>query len=111
MIGSNFDDMHSHNLKKVLPLAVVKHYKIDPLMIFHQMCVTNKNDEGLNDCMQYELALYPMSLFDETGMWKEQKSLFYKVFLTTGNMFKKGWKLHVRYRWRNATAQSNMEKN
>ncbi|KAF0713693.1 Uncharacterized protein FWK35_00032099 [Aphis craccivora] len=44
------------------------------------------NDEELKEYLKYELAPYPLSIFNELGMRKSQKSLMYKMFTPVVNM-------------------------
>ena len=44
------------------------------------MCIAKKCQEDLKDFLSYELAPYPMSLFNEDGMRKGTKSALYSAF-------------------------------
>lgn len=56
---------------------------IDPLLLFQRISFTKKSDEELRDYLKYELAPYPLSIFNELGMRKSQKSLMYQMFKNT----------------------------
>lgn len=50
---------------------------IDPTLLFQRICVLKKSDEELRTYFNFELAPYPLALFDERGMRKGQKSKLY----------------------------------
>lgn len=52
---------------------------IDPLTIFQRICISKQSEEDLKGYLQYELAPYPLSLFDDSGMRKTKKSTLYDV--------------------------------
>lgn len=54
---------------------------IDPNLLFQRICVSKQSDEGLKTYLEYELAPYPLSDFDECGLRKTVKSTFYDVFI------------------------------
>lgn len=53
---------------------------IDPLLLFQRISVTKKFEDQLEQFLQYELAPYPLALFDDVGMRKTTKSTFYDCF-------------------------------
>ena len=74
--------------KKVISLQGVnskikignKSIPIDPLLLFQRICVMKKSDEELESYLKFELAPYPLPLFDEVGMRKSTKSSLYSLF-------------------------------
>ncbi|KAL6438744.1 hypothetical protein ACFW04_004618 [Cataglyphis niger] len=64
-IGNNFNDIKFRRADRVLPLLIVS--TIDPLLLFQRISVMKKTNEKLRTYLEYELAPYPVSLFDETG--------------------------------------------
>lgn len=53
------------------------------LLLFRRIPVLKKTNEELRDYLQYELAPYPLALFDEVGMQKTKKSLFIECLRKT----------------------------
>lgn len=53
---------------------------IHSLLLFQRICVTKKFDDQLQEFLQYELAPYPLALFDDIGMRKTKKSYLYDCF-------------------------------
>lgn len=53
---------------------------IDPLLIFQRISIMKKSQDELQNYLKYELAPYPLSMFDEAGMRKNKKSGLYKIF-------------------------------
>lgn len=53
---------------------------INPLLIFQKICVSIKNRSDMKEKLYFELALFPLSLFNEGGMPKIQKSVFCSLF-------------------------------
>ena len=53
---------------------------VDPLVLFKRICILKKSDAQLKNYLKYELALYPLALFDDKGMRKSSKSTLHKVF-------------------------------
>lgn len=53
---------------------------VDPLLLFQRICVMKKSDEELEFYLKFELAPYPLSLFDEVGMRKTAKASLYPLF-------------------------------
>lgn len=55
---------------------------IDPLLLFQRICIMKKSNEELEIYLKYELAPYPLLLFDNIGMRKTNKSILYSLFET-----------------------------
>lgn len=53
---------------------------IDPMLIFQRIAISTHTHEDLQQYLLYELAPYPLSLFDEAGMRTGTKSAFYDAF-------------------------------
>uniref|UniRef100_A0A1Y1KW86 Uncharacterized protein n=1 Tax=Photinus pyralis TaxID=7054 RepID=A0A1Y1KW86_PHOPY len=53
---------------------------VDPLILFKRISILKKSDAQLKKYLEYELAPYPLALFDEKGMRKCVKSTLYKIF-------------------------------
>ena len=54
---------------------------IDPLILFKRISILKKSDDQLKYYVQqFELAPYPLALFNENGMRKTPKSKLYKIF-------------------------------
>ncbi|CAG9820707.1 unnamed protein product [Phaedon cochleariae] len=88
IIGKDFDSVKFKRKDRVIPLGAINNsitieevaVPIDPLLIFHRMCIAKKTDEELQQYLEYELAPFPLSLFSEEGMRKGTKSSLYKAF-------------------------------
>lgn len=88
IIGKNFHEIKFKRNDKILPLQIINSIikiqeeivPIDPLLLFQRICVTKKADEELREYLHFELAPYPLSLFDEYGMRKTRKSSLFDVF-------------------------------
>lgn len=95
--NENFDSIKLSRKDKVLSLHAVNSklkigdqvIAVDPLLLFQRICVMKKSDEEIEFYLKYELAPYPLSLFDECGMRKTQKSLLYPLFKTLDITFNK----------------------
>ena len=91
LVGSNFADLKQSRKNKVLSLASMtctvkinnEAVVVNPLLIFQRVAIAKKNDEHLVALLEFELAPYPLSLFDEGGMRKTKKSALYGLFPTT----------------------------
>lgn len=100
--GTNFNEIKQLK-KKVIPLLGVnskikideKTVAIDPLLLFQRFCVMKKSEEELQDFFKYELAPYPLSLFDDAGMRKSAKSTLYKLFKPTNISLNKETSLYI----------------
>ena len=53
---------------------------INPLLIFQRMCIAKESEQELEKFLTYELAPFPLSLFNDEGMRKCVKSSMYKAF-------------------------------
>ncbi|GBN80878.1 hypothetical protein AVEN_177202-1 [Araneus ventricosus] len=53
---------------------------INPLLIFQRMCIAKESEKELEKLFTYELAPFPLSLFNDDGMRKCVKSSMYKAF-------------------------------
>lgn len=73
IVGKHFSDVSLKRNNRVLTLASlnssIKVYNevvpIDPLLLFQRISFTKKSDEELRDYLKYELAPYPLSIFNE----------------------------------------------
>src|ERR1700761_1131584 len=55
----------------------------DPLTLFQRICIAKQSDTDLKEYFTYELAPYPLSLFNEAGLLRKgTKSLLYRAFQT-----------------------------
>lgn len=85
---NNFHDIKFSRADRVLPLLTVNSnlkvhdttVPIDPLLLFQRISVVKRTNEELRIYLEYELAPFPVSLFDEAGMRKTNKSAFYDNF-------------------------------
>lgn len=57
-----------------------KKLSVDPLTLFNRMCIAKQSEEDMQKFLSYELAPFPMSLFNEDGMRKGSKSILYTAF-------------------------------
>ncbi|CAH1106781.1 unnamed protein product [Psylliodes chrysocephalus] len=53
---------------------------IDPVLLFQRMSITAAFQDEIEKYFEYQLAPYPLSLFDEIGIRKTQKSAIYDCF-------------------------------
>lgn len=87
-VGQTFYDIKFLRADRVLSLLSVnsnvkvhnKTVPIDPLLLFQRICVIKRTNDELRNYLAYELAPFPVSLFDERGMWKTKKSVLYDSF-------------------------------
>ncbi|GFW58552.1 uncharacterized protein TNCV_718521 [Trichonephila clavipes] len=86
--GQNLRELKLSRKEKINPL-LVKNSKIkilddvitvEPFLLFQRICVLKKTDEELQNYMNYELARYPLCLFEDGELWKTKKSTFYELF-------------------------------
>ena len=56
---------------------------IEPLALFQRICVLPHSETQPQKFFSYELAPYPLALFDESGMRKGTKSDLYSIFPTS----------------------------
>lgn len=54
---------------------------VDSNLIFQRLCFLRKSNDELRQYFNYELAPYPLSLFDNAGMRKTTKSTLYDIFV------------------------------
>lgn len=102
IVGKNFGEISFSRKKRVLSLsAVTSSLKIadtvvpvDPMLLFQRIAFTKESQDQFQDFFAYELAPYPVSLFDESGMRKSKKSAFYDLFIPTDDNVTSG---DVRY--------------
>lgn len=87
-MGTNFNDIKFTHASRVLPISTVnskikvhdRTVPVDPLLLFQRISAMKKSTEELQEYFQYELAPYPVSLFDDTGMRKTKKSSIFDNF-------------------------------
>lgn len=87
-IGKSYGSMKASAKNKVRSLrSMISSIKVEgdavtinPLLIFQRISLNFKNQEDMKKYLQYELALFPLSLFDENGMRKTAKSSIYDNF-------------------------------
>lgn len=53
---------------------------VSPEVIFRRISLIKKLDEEFKKYFEFELAPYPLSLFNGKGMRKTKKSVFYYLF-------------------------------
>ncbi|GBN59827.1 hypothetical protein AVEN_191614-1 [Araneus ventricosus] len=88
MFGQTFNNIKLKRVDKVLSLLIIssaikvhdEKVPIDPVLLFQRMSITKSFEDELQTFFKYELAHYPLSLFDAIGMRKTQKSAIYDCF-------------------------------
>ena len=88
MFGRTFNNIKLKRVDKVLPLLTISSaikvhdgkVPIHPLLLFQRMSITKSFEDELEIFFKYELAPYPLSLFDVIRMRKRQKSALYDCF-------------------------------
>ncbi|KAL4718517.1 hypothetical protein ACJJTC_010356 [Scirpophaga incertulas] len=88
MTGQTFNNIKLKRADRVLPLlsasSVIKVHNekvpMDPALLFQRMSITKTFQDELEQFFAYELAPYPLSLFDAVGMRKTMKSALYNCF-------------------------------
>ncbi|PZC75227.1 hypothetical protein B5X24_HaOG206534 [Helicoverpa armigera] len=88
MTGKTFNNIKLKRSQKVLPLLAVsstvkiheEEVPIDPVLLFQRMSITKDFEDEIENFFEYELAPYPLSLFDAAGMRKTTKSAIYDCF-------------------------------
>lgn len=101
--GKNFNEIKQSRKDKVIPLLGVnsklkigeKTITVDPLLLFQRISVMKKSDEELQFYLKFELAPYPLSLFDDSGMRKTAKASLYSLFETLDITLDKNNSLYV----------------
>ncbi|KAF0717775.1 Uncharacterized protein FWK35_00027380 [Aphis craccivora] len=56
---------------------------VNPTLLFQRICISKRSDEDLMKYFEYELAPFPLTLFNESGMRKTNKSVLYNLFEPT----------------------------
>ncbi|GBN72411.1 hypothetical protein AVEN_55093-1 [Araneus ventricosus] len=56
---------------------------VDPLTLFHRICVVKQSDEDLKMFFTFDLSSFPLSLFNEERMRKRTKSSLFSAFTPT----------------------------
>ncbi|GBL99406.1 hypothetical protein AVEN_206809-1 [Araneus ventricosus] len=59
---------------------------VNPYTIFRRISILKKSDAELLKCSEFEVAPFPLSLFDEGGLLKTRKSVFYDLFSTANDV-------------------------
>ncbi|XP_050518957.1 uncharacterized protein LOC126893059 [Diabrotica virgifera virgifera] len=78
MTGETFNNIKLKRSEKVLPLLAAsstlkvheEEVAIDPVLLFQRMSITEAFEDEIEKIFEYELAPYPLSLFDAAGMRK-----------------------------------------
>lgn len=91
VVGKCFSDVKLSRKNKALPLACVNcSIKInndvslvDPHLLFKRIAIAKQTSEDLIMYLEYELAPFPLALFNEVGMRKTKKSALYDLFTTS----------------------------
>ncbi|GBN20208.1 hypothetical protein AVEN_149938-1 [Araneus ventricosus] len=91
LAGGNFGNVKFKRKDKVITLASVNNsakigkekITVDPLTLFHRICVAKQSDEDLKMFFTFELSPSPLSLFNEEGMRKGTKSSLFSAFTPT----------------------------
>ncbi|GBM19781.1 hypothetical protein AVEN_208654-1 [Araneus ventricosus] len=78
------------SVKIVITLASVnksakirKEITVDPLTLFHRICVVKQLDEDFKMFFTFELSPFPLSLFNEEGLRKGAKLSLFSTFTPT----------------------------
>ncbi|GBO37444.1 hypothetical protein AVEN_161634-1 [Araneus ventricosus] len=88
MTGKNFENVKFKRKGKVVTLASINSsvkignisIVVDPLMLFHRLCIAKQSDDDLKAFFKFELSPFPISLFTGEGMRKGTKSSLYTSF-------------------------------
>ncbi|GBM65519.1 hypothetical protein AVEN_155428-1 [Araneus ventricosus] len=88
MMGKNFENVKFKRKGKVVTLASINSsvkvcnisIVVDPLMLFHRLCIAKQSDDDLKAFFKFELSPFPISLFTGEGMRKGTKSSLYTSF-------------------------------
>ena len=88
MVGSNFKTIKFKQKDKALSLNAINckisvddETVIDPTLLLQRISLQIKEQSDMKQYLQFELALFPMSIFNNGGMRKTQKSVLYDQFL------------------------------
>ena len=87
MTGETFN-IKLKRADKVLPLLTMsstikvhdEKVPLGPVLLFQHISISKTFEDEIEKFFEYELAPYPLSMFDETGMRKTQKSAIYNCF-------------------------------
>lgn len=88
IVGQNYKDLKLSLARKVtsiggekalIKVGQEKFGNGDPLILFHRICALNRK-ENMGYYLTFELAPYPLALFDNAGMRKNTKSKLYSIF-------------------------------
>lgn len=88
LVGQTFDKIKFVRKKRVMSIQGFtskvtidgEDVPVNPETIFHRIALLKKSDEQLKEFFHYELAPYPLSLFDAFGLRKTPKSVLYDLF-------------------------------
>lgn len=85
IIVSDFCTVKFNRDDRIKPLGVMNAgIRIDndivPLLIFQRICIAKESYKELENFLSFELAPFPLSLFNKEGMRKCVKSSLYKAF-------------------------------
>lgn len=91
MVTLPFSDVKLSRKDRALPISSVtssiklhdENVAIDPLLLFQRISISKKSDEDLKEYLRYELAPFPLALFNENGMRKTKKSVLFNLFEPT----------------------------
>jgi len=85
--GMRFSEVKFKRSEMITTMTTISKIKIrgemkavDPIVLLKRICVLKKSDAQLKIYSTYELAPYPLSLFNEKGMRKGTKADLYKIF-------------------------------
>lgn len=89
IVGKNFANFKLQRKKRVKLLGTVMSgvkirdvaCPVDSEMLFKRISFTKRSQEQFKDNFEYELAPYPLSLYDAVGMRKTMKSFLYDAFV------------------------------
>jgi hypothetical protein len=91
IVGSNFSSVKFSRKERVIPLqgiySKIKIYgeqvPLPPDTIFRRIYFLKESKEEMKSYFEFELAPYPLSMFEETGMSKTKKLVVYDLFSPT----------------------------
>lgn len=103
IVGNNFSQIKFQRKKRVVPLRAANSsikiqdeiVPIDPNILFQRISLAKKSDQHLQQYLQYELALFLLSLFNVSGMRKTKKSDLYEAFSSVTDVINFGNFVHV----------------